>query len=56
VFYLDNEFIAEEPQGRLPYEFLWHTSGVSAGGHVVTVNLVGFEDWALTASIGVRRE
>jgi len=42
VFYIDNQFVSEEERGYLPLNWNWDPTGIAAGRHTLTVNLIGF--------------
>lgn len=42
AFFLDGEFLAEEEQGYVPFNWLWNASGLTPGRHTLTVNLSSF--------------
>ncbi len=44
IFFLDDEFYAEEPSGISPFNWVWDLSNIKKGEHVFTVNLVTFND------------
>ncbi len=44
VFFLDNEFYAEDEAGYTPFNWVWDLSNVEEGEHVLTVNLSSFKD------------
>lgn len=50
-FFVDNEFIAEEEQGFVPYTWRWSPGrmGIKPGKHVMTVNVSGYN-----GQVGVR--
>lgn len=44
VFFLDNEFYAEDEAGYTPFNWVWDLSNVAEGEHLFTVNLSSFKD------------
>jgi hypothetical protein len=44
VFFLDNEFYAEDEAGYTPFNWVWDMSNVAEGEHLFTVNLSSFKD------------
>ncbi|HDH86780.1 MAG TPA: hypothetical protein ENF36_01885 [Desulfobacteraceae bacterium] len=42
-FFLDGDFYAEEEAGYSPYNWVWDTSQVKEGEHILTVNLSSFK-------------
>lgn len=44
VFFLDNEFYAEDEAGYTPFNWVWDLLNVEEGEHVLTVNLSSFKD------------
>ncbi len=44
VFFLDNEFYAEDEAGYTPFNWVWDMSNVDEGEHLFTVNLSSFKD------------
>lgn len=44
VFFLDNEFYAEDEAGYTPFNWVWDLSNVEEGEHLLTVNLSSFKD------------
>ncbi len=50
-FFVDHEFIAEEEQGFVPFNWRWspRRMGIKAGRHILTINLSGYN-----GQVGVR--
>jgi len=50
-FFVDNEFIAEEEQGFVPFKWRWSPGrfGITPGTHVLTINVSGY-----SGQVGVR--
>lgn len=44
MFYVDSVFLFEEEDGQDPFNFEWNTNGLAPGEHLLTVNLIGYED------------
>lgn len=44
VFFLDNEFYAEDEAGYTPFNWVWDMANVAEGEHLFTVNLSSFKD------------
>lgn len=44
IFFIDGAFHSEEPLGITPYNWVWNLSNVEKGEHLLTVNLVSFND------------
>ncbi len=44
VFFLDNEFYAEDEAGYTPFNWVWDLSNVEEGEHLLTVNISSFKD------------
>ncbi len=44
IFFIDGEFYSEEPSGISPYNWVWDLSNIKKGQHILTVNLVSFND------------
>jgi hypothetical protein len=53
AFYLDFEFLAEEEEGFSPYTMVWDTREVSDGEHILTCNLIGFQEHRATRNLRV---
>ncbi len=43
-FFLDYEFYVEDEAGYTPFNWVWDTSNVKEGEHLLTVNVSGFKD------------
>jgi len=43
-FSVDTVFLFEEEDGQDPFNFEWNTTGLSPGEHLLTVNLIGYDD------------
>ena len=54
VFFLDNEFYAEDEAGYTPFNWVWDLSDVEEGEHLLTVNLSSFKDQVGVLSRKVR--
>ena len=44
MFFMDTVFLFEEEEGQDPFNYEWDTTGLAPGEHLLTVNLVGYED------------
>lgn len=44
MLFVDGVFIYEIEEGSSPFTFNWNTKGYAKGPHIVTVNLVGYDD------------
>jgi flagellar hook assembly protein FlgD len=44
VIFVDGVFIMEDEEGYFPYTYMWDTSSLNPGDHLLTVNLVSYED------------
>ena len=44
MLFVDGVFIYEIEEGSSPFTFNWNTKGFSKGPHLVTINLVGYDD------------
>ena len=44
IFFIDGNFHSEEPLGISPYNWVWDLSNIRKGEHLLTVNLVSFND------------
>ncbi len=44
VIFVDAVFIMEDEEGYFPYTYMWDTSSLNPGDHLLTVNLVSYED------------
>lgn len=44
MLYADLRFIFEDEEGFTPFTFLWDTKGMTAGEHILTVNILGYND------------
>lgn len=44
VFAVDTVFLFEEEEGQAPFNFIWDTTGLAPGEHLLTVNVIGYED------------
>ena len=42
AFFVDGDFVSEEENGYVPIGWIWNTSGLKPGRHLLTVNLTGF--------------
>lgn len=50
MFFVDGIFIYEVEEGSSPFTFNWDTKGLSKGPHIVTINIIGYEDHIGTVS------
>lgn len=44
MFFVDTVFLFEEEEGQDPFNFEWDTTGLAPGEHLLTVNLIGYDD------------
>jgi len=44
MIFVDGIFLYEIEEGSSPFTFSWDTKGFAKGAHIVTVNLVGYDD------------
>jgi hypothetical protein len=42
AFFVDGEFVSEEEHGYVPITWVWSTSGLKPGRHLLTINVSGF--------------
>lgn len=54
-FFVDGSFVSEEENGYTPISWIWDTRGLSAGQHLLTVNLTGFSGRVGTRTVAVSR-
>lgn len=54
IFFVDNVFLAEAERGYLPFNWRWELNQLSAGEHILTVNLSSFKGQVGVASRKVR--
>jgi len=43
-FFVDTVFLFEEEEGQDPFNYEWNTTGLARGEHLLTVNVIGYED------------
>lgn len=55
AFFLDGEFVSEEENGYVPIGWVWNTSQLKPGRHILTVNLTGFTGRVGTRTIEVHK-
>lgn len=44
MFYVDTQYIYEEEDGSSPFTYTWDTNSLSEGFHVLTVNILSYND------------
>jgi hypothetical protein len=44
ALYEDLQFLFEEEESLNPFTFLWDTTHLTPGAHLLTVNVLGYED------------
>lgn len=44
MFYVDTVFLFEEEEGSSPFTFEWNTSALTPGPHLLTVNVLSYDD------------
>lgn len=44
MFFVDTVFIFEDEEGFTPFTYMWNTKGLSPGEHVLTVNIMSYDD------------
>lgn len=44
MFFVDAVFIYEEEEGISPFTYYWDTKGLSRGEHILTVNIMNYDD------------
>ena len=44
MFFVDGTYIYEVEEGSSPFTFHWNTSNFSKGPHMVTINVIGYDD------------
>ncbi len=44
MYFVDTVFLYEEEEGQNPFNYIWDTKGLNPGEHLLTVNLIGYED------------
>lgn len=44
IFSVDTVLLFEEEEGQDPFNFEWDTTGLAPGEHLLTVNLIGYDD------------
>ena len=44
MLYADLRFIFEDEEGFTPFTFLWDTKGLTPGEHILTVNILGYNN------------
>lgn len=52
-FFIDGKFISEDEIGYVPYNWIWNTSDIEEGEHIVSVNVSSFKDQIGTKSMKV---
>ena len=55
AFFVDGDFVSEEENGYVPIGWLWDTSHLKPGHHLLTVNLTGFTGRVGTYTIVVQK-
>ncbi|MEO6664931.1 MAG: FlgD immunoglobulin-like domain containing protein [Rubrivivax sp.] len=55
AFFVDGDFVSEEENGYVPIGWLWNTSNLKPGRHLLTVNLTGFTGRVGTKTIVVQK-
>ncbi|MBL8350373.1 MAG: hypothetical protein JNL87_08645 [Burkholderiaceae bacterium] len=55
AFFVNGDFVSEEENGYVPIGWIWNTSGLQSGRHLLTVNLTGFTGRVGTKTIAVQR-
>lgn len=56
MFYIDGIFLFEMEEGTNPFTFNWNTIGLSKGYHILTVNVMSYDDHIGTVSTKVKIE
>ncbi len=56
MFFVDTVFLFEEEEGQDPFNFAWDTKGLNPGEHLLTVNLIGYEDHLGVKTVRVIKE
>jgi len=56
MFFVDTAFLFEEEEGQDPFNFEWNTKGLSPGEHLLTVNLIGYEDHYGVKTVRARKK
>jgi hypothetical protein len=54
-FFVDGDFVSEEENGYVPIGWIWNTSSLKPGKHLLTVNLTGFTGRVGTQTIAVTK-
>lgn len=44
MFFVDSTFFFEMEEGTSPFTFYWNTSGLRKGPHIITVNIMSYDD------------
>jgi hypothetical protein len=44
MVFIDSVYIFEVEEGSSPFTYNWDTAGFVKGPHVITVNIVGYDD------------
>jgi hypothetical protein len=55
AFFVNGDFVSEEENGYVPIGWLWNTSALGPGRHLLTINLTGFTGRVGTKTIAVRK-
>lgn len=54
ILFVDGVFLIEDEEGYLPYTYLWDTSALRSGEHLLTVNLISYEDHIAVKTVRIR--
>lgn len=55
AFFVNGDFVSEEENGYVPIGWLWNTTGLKPGRHLLTVNLTGFTGRVGTRTVAVQK-
>jgi flagellar hook assembly protein FlgD len=44
MFFIDTVFLFEDEEGFTPFTYMWNTAGLPEGEHIVTVNIMSYDD------------
>jgi hypothetical protein len=55
AFFIDGDFVSEEENGYVPIGWVWNTTSLKPGAHLLTVNLTGFTGRVGTKTMATRK-
>ena len=54
MFYVDHVFLFEEEEGFSPFTYMWDTNGMSEGEHLLTLNILGYDNHIGTKTVKIK--